>query len=269
MTEAIREWYAAAPKVWRACWCDSEDGNVYAATDRHGVKLSLMVCDPCGTARVTRYLRDDAITDLYAHRYRALFDNDGPGALFAGQLAHGVGVRKYLGIGKVGCVVDYGSGAGGFLAAFDDCDRLVGVEPGEYARHGVDKGIAMEIVEDSLSLDVGIADYVFAMHTIEHRVDLRRALRDHMRLLKPGGRLVIEVPDLGTYKANYQTLSRYLQTPHYWQFTTETLIAAAASVGLIPLRSAAGTVVEFAIGVGETESDKLLKEGGAICTGRF
>ena len=242
---------------------------MYAATDRHGVKLNLMVCSVCGTARVTRYLRDDAIWDLYANRYRALFDVGGPDSLFDGQVKHGERMRTLLGIGKVGCVVDYGSGAGGFLTAFADCDRRVGVEPGEYAQHGIGRGHAMEIVAESQTLDDGIADYVFAIHTIEHRVDLQRALRDHMRLLKPGGKLVIEVPSLSTYKESYQTLSRYLQTPHYWQFTTETLIAAAASVGLVPLRHAAGTVVEFAIGVGEMESDKLLKEGGAICTGRF
>lgn len=269
MSDAIREWYAAAPKQWRDCWCGARGGRTYTHPDRHGVVLTLMACDACTTVRVMNYLSDSAIADLYANRYRALFDTDGPDALFAGQIAHGKGVKAYLGIGAVGVIVDYGSGAGGFLAAFPDAGRRIGIEPGEYARHGKDAGHDMEIVDDARDADSASADYVFAMHTIEHRVDLKSALRDHMRLMKPGGKMVVEVPDLGAYRENYQTLSRYLQTPHYWQFTGDTLIAAAESVGLRARRSAPGALVEFDIGGDDSATSRLLVEGGAACTGRY
>lgn len=268
MTDAIREWYASAPKTWRACWCGCTEGTRYAHPDRHGVPLSLVVCLACTTVRVECYLSDDAIEDFYATKYRAMYDHDGPDALFANQRKAGEGLRKLLGIGALDCVVDYGSGAGGLLAAFPDATRRIGIEPGEYASHG-ESACPMFIVDDSDHINDGVADYVFAIHTIEHMTSLQWALRDHMRMMKPDGRLVVEVPSLAMAGKSYGTLSNYLQVPHYWQFTHDTLIAAARSVGLEPTRSAPFAIVEFKRATaGASESDQALIQGGAQCMGQ-
>ena len=262
--KSIREWYANAPKVRRPCWCGWHTGNVYAHEDRHGVPLELIVCGRCSTVRVANYLSDEAIDDLYRTKYRALFDNDGPAAIYDAQLKNGVAMRKALGITSAECVIDFGSGAGGLLDAFPDA-RAIGIEPGEYARYGQARGSKAEIATHASPAFDGCADYVFAIHTLEHRVDLVVALAMHAALLKPDGRLVVEFPSLAVYERSYETLSRYLQAPHYWQFTEATLVDAARRSGLTATRRGRPEgVVEFCLSTNvDSESDHLLKTGGA------
>ena len=267
VTEAIREWYASAPKEWRDCWCGYDDeGPIYAHEDRHGVPLELIVCARCSTVRVSDYLSNDAIDDFYATKYRALFDGEGPDAIYDRQLNQGRALRVLLGIGDVETVIDFGSGAGGLLDAFPD-SRTIGVEPGEYAHHGVNRHGSKATIIPSASFGwlAGCADYVFAIHTLEHRVDLGFAFHQHAALLKPTGRLVVEIPSLANFAKDYGTLSRYLQVPHYWQFTASTLIDAARHSGLTPTRIGKPEgLVEFGLSseLG-SESEELLKSGGA------
>lgn len=63
----------------------------------------------------------------------------------------------------------------------------------------------------------GSFDFVFASHCLEHLVDPATGLRNWLRILKPGGHLVISVPDEDMYEqgAFPSTFNR----DHKWTFT--------------------------------------------------
>ncbi|HEX8442045.1 MAG TPA: methyltransferase domain-containing protein [Allosphingosinicella sp.] len=60
-------------------------------------------------------------------------------------------------------------------------------------------------------------DFVFASHCLEHLVDPREGLRNWMRIVKPGGHLIINVPDEDMYEQGIfpSTFNR----DHKWTFT--------------------------------------------------
>ena len=60
-------------------------------------------------------------------------------------------------------------------------------------------------------------DFVHSSHCLEHMVDARAALASWIRIVKPGGYLVITVPDEDMYEQG-QWPSRY-NSDHKWTFT--------------------------------------------------
>jgi SAM-dependent methyltransferase len=60
-------------------------------------------------------------------------------------------------------------------------------------------------------------DFVHSSHCLEHMVDVRIALANWIRIVKPGGFLVITVPDEDMYEQQ-QWPSRY-NSDHKWTFT--------------------------------------------------
>jgi predicted SAM-dependent methyltransferase len=68
---------------------------------------------------------------------------------------------------------------------------------------GIQPGPAVDIVSDCTSMPMiadGSCEEVYASHVFEHlgyNTDLPKALREVIRVLRPGGRLMASVPDLG------------------------------------------------------------------------
>ncbi len=60
-------------------------------------------------------------------------------------------------------------------------------------------------------------DFVHSSHCLEHMVDVRAALKSWIRILKPGGHLIVTVPDEYLYEHNYWP-SRF-NIDHKWSFT--------------------------------------------------
>ncbi|MFN2426920.1 MAG: class I SAM-dependent methyltransferase, partial [Candidatus Binatia bacterium] len=103
-----------------------------------------------------------------------------------------------------GRVLDIGCGRGDFLMACrQDGWDVAGVEQ---------SGTPIMEMRRSLQLDVGTTeeldsrpdasfDVVTMWHVFEHMVDPRAMLRRSFRLLRPGGVLVVEVPNFGSWQA--------------------------------------------------------------------
>lgn len=205
--------------------------------------LPLAVCAACDlTFRPS--LTDDAATrDLYeggryaqTHRTAGHDDPDDAERRAYARSRVGFVTAHVAGLGRL---VDVGAAGGAFVAeaaraGFD----ASGIEPvARFARHarevlGVD-------VRDGRVEDVGAAsaDVITLWHVLEHLPDPRGALEQLRRALRPGGSLVLEVPNLESLAAALQgTGWTHLDVAtHVTHFTPATLRAALSGAGLQPV----------------------------------
>lgn len=138
---------------------------------------------------------------------------------------------------KRGELLEVGSGLGYLLAYFrDDGWNVRGVEPDEaitrHARkvHGLD--IQTKILPDAAFPDASF-DAVLMMHVIEHVPDPQATLREILRVLKPGGMLVMETPRYDTLM--FKLLGRRERSlsceGHIYFFTSKTLREISEKTG--------------------------------------
>ena len=76
-------------------------------------------------------------------------------------------------------------------------------------------------------------DFVTSSHCLEHMVDVNVSLKNWIRVLKPGGYLVITIPDEEMYEHS-QWPSRY-NGDHKWSFTTKGISSMPKSINAIDL----------------------------------
>lgn len=129
--------------------------------------------------------------------------------------------------GAPGFVVDVGCGNGTFLVeARRRGWKTLGVEPAESARKLCQEaGIDTIRPADMGNIPAASADVVTLWHSLEHVHDLTGTLRECRRMLRPGGRLLIGVPNIASpLAAAYGEHWAGLDMPlHLWHFTPESM----------------------------------------------
>lgn len=99
-------------------------------------------------------------------------------------------------------VLDYGCGGGSFLKLAEDCGwEAVGVDPDKIAvANARAEGLNVQLggieVYDGMT---SIFDVITIKHVIEHLHDPVSVLRSCCRLLKPGGKIWLETPNIDSY----------------------------------------------------------------------
>ena len=86
-------------------------------------------------------------------------------------------------------------------------------------------------------------DFVHSSHTLEHMVDPKVALENWIRITKPGGHLIISIPDEDLYEqGNFnEKFNRY----HQWSFTIwKTHSWSEKSINLLELITKLGNPIE-------------------------
>jgi SAM-dependent methyltransferase len=106
-----------------------------------------------------------------------------------------------------------------------DTSGSVGCEAGRTSlANVVASGDALSMFEDS-SLD-----FIVARHNLEHYHDPARTLREWTRVLRPGGRIGVVVPD-------HEKVDTYALDPtHYCHFTRESLATLVRDIGTLQVR---------------------------------
>lgn len=98
-----------------------------------------------------------------------------------------------------GALLDVGCGDGSFLAHAQQCGwQVLGLEPDPKAAEQVRKA-GVNVIEGGLgrlAARAGVFDAITLSHVIEHVHDVKDVLRACYRLLKPGGQLWIETPNV-------------------------------------------------------------------------
>ena len=87
-------------------------------------------------------------------------------------------------------------------------------------------------LDDPLPFDGGAFDLAVALDVLEHVADDEAALRELARVVAPGGRLLVTVPQYGWLWGEHDVLAH-----HHRRYTRSLLLGRAAAAGLRPRRS--------------------------------
>ncbi|MCW5888990.1 MAG: class I SAM-dependent methyltransferase [bacterium] len=221
-----------------SCWCDAPDPRPLAAwTLPGGTAVSMVRCARCGV-HALRPPPDDAVL---ARAYAA--DYYGASARkFVGPIARGVAwfqegrarqATRLLPPG--GRVLDVGCGNGGFLAALARRGfRVEGTERTADGAARVPEGIPVHVGDlVDLALPAATYDLVTLWHVFEHLRRPDAALARIRTLLRPGGTLLMAVPNAGSWQARLFRRHWFHHDPprHLWAFDPPSLLALLCRAG--------------------------------------
>jgi 2-polyprenyl-3-methyl-5-hydroxy-6-metoxy-1,4-benzoquinol methylase len=180
----------------------------------------------------------DEVESIYDTRYydhSETFNGDSP----AGPAAVG-GRFNHVPVLPGGRFLDVGCGTGGLIAAMARLGmQAEGVEPSR-AAVGVARAAGLKVACGMLH-EAGHPDDAFdrvsLFHVLEHTPDPVTVLRECRRVLKPGGVLVVGVPNFDSLVFSVVGDGWVgLQLPtHFQHFSPDSLAAAAERAGLRPL----------------------------------
>jgi SAM-dependent methyltransferase len=152
-------------------------------------------------------------------------------------------------------LLDVGSSVGSVLeAALERGWEAVGTDVSASAvRFCRERNLPCRLFDGvTLPFDDGSFDVLTSWHVIEHVADVRRALAEWFRVLRPGGVMALETPDAASPIVRFRG-SRYRKfwaPEHTYTFTPPTLAAFIAESGFkIMRRPAFGRLGELSVGM--------------------
>lgn len=126
-----------------------------------------------------------------------------------------------------GQVLDIGCSTGTFLGLFMERQWEVwGVEPSHAAKVARKKGIrVIKNTFEKARLPRNYFDLVILNHTLEHMIDPLKVLKKAGRLLKKGGVVFVDVPNVASLSSRIlgEKWPYLLPEEHKWQFTRKSL----------------------------------------------
>ena len=198
-----------APGLIRVAPCAVCDGT--KARERYAIRGSrfrVVVCEDCGLGTVYPKPSPEQIARFYPPEYYG-----GPGKKFT-PLIESL-VRKAAswnaskltkGLPKGSRVLDVGCGRGVLLTSLADKEMEThGFEISRIAAEGADprSKIAIAPSLQEAEYPAGYFDLVVLCHVLEHLPNPAGTLLEIRRILKPGGRLVVSVPNFSSWQARW------------------------------------------------------------------
>jgi SAM-dependent methyltransferase len=208
--------------------CDTRRSRPRFAIE--GMPGRIVVCVECGLGRIDPLPTDDEIRELYPDAYYGA-----PGQKFEGTVeavVRLVGARhvRFLasGLPSGARVLDLGCGRGVLLGALADRGLEVhGVEMSAEAAQGADPRAEIRIASQlrDAGYPAAFFDEVIVWHVLEHLRDPRGTLQEIRRILRPGGRLVVSVPNFTSVQARWAGAAWFhLDVPrHLYHFPVSAL----------------------------------------------
>ncbi len=133
-----------------------------------------------------------------------------------------------------GILLDIGCGTGDFLAAAKSSGwQVKGYEPNEKARKiALQKDV--ELTDSTEDLKDNSVDVITMWHVLEHVPDVKAQITELKRLVKPGGTIIIAVPNYKSFDAHhYQNHWAAYDVPrHLWHFSKKSIQSLFAAQGL-------------------------------------
>lgn len=199
-----------SPKICPVCTNDDlQKGAKVADHFLSGEVFTLLICPQCKVQITTPQPPSDKIFSYYASDEYVSHNDSKKGLInSAYQVVKSITLRQKEKLirefGQKGSLLDYGSGTGDFLLHCKKQGWVVnGAEPDEKARKlsqekGLDVFDLSEINQTKNRFDV-----ITMWHVLEHTYDPNKTVEQLKSLLKPGGILVIAVPNYSSYDAQH------------------------------------------------------------------
>jgi len=221
--------------------CAGDSFETIATLDRDGAELETVICTTCGLVSHAHVPSAADLAAFYAREYREAYHGECmPSARRVVRAWHNGGrILGRLGplLAPGAAVFEIGAGIGCTvkrfeLAGFD----AHGIEPHDgfqqFSRERLRARVGHATIED-VPLDRSL-DAVLLVHVIEHFGSPRAALRRIHGMLRAGGMLYVECPNLG---APFTVRHRLFHRAHTYNFTASTLRMLATSCGFETVRS--------------------------------
>jgi SAM-dependent methyltransferase len=198
----------------------------FLANRRGVVHGQIQSCNHCGFVFTNPQFSSDEYDEIYKN---APGPSDSTVTLDEGDARRFRRLAKNVrsDVGRFGRFLDFGCGRGGFLLAMND-PMGIGFEVGEPAASSVGPsqvttGKFLD-VSGGPGFEKGSFDLITAFDVFEHLPNLDEYVEVLSGLLKPGGHLVITVPDVDSWNARLAGArwNMYL-LEHLWYFNRETL----------------------------------------------
>lgn len=198
-----------------------------------GQRFSYRECLVCGLQRIDPWPDAATLAAAYSERYYGGGTTKFVRVLeFLRNAFCRLRVRRVLresGISR-GHVLDIGCGNGKFLELMSQAGwEISGTEirGTAYARAEKVAGIHLYPVEEGMRLPLADAsvDVVTIWHVLEHVSDPKALLAECRRVMKEGGMLLVEVPNVGSWQARWSGRKWFHLDPprHFYEFTDASL----------------------------------------------
>lgn len=231
-------------------WCESENARLHIElkdlflTQEH---FKILECKECGLLFTTPRPQKDEICKYYkSEEYYSHQENKEGFIPKVYEKVKSINLKnkyKMTTEGKVkGKALDIGCGVGDFLHTMEQHGwECTGVEPSEEAKVIAKKRIKAQVLasEDQENLPDSSFDVITMWHVLEHVDALRWQIQQLYRLCKPGGRIVIALPNYKSYDGQYYKAewAAYDVPRHLNHFNKETLIKIFEESGLRPVKT--------------------------------
>lgn len=183
-------------------WVEIDDLQIlYGAASGIPGTQRLVLCLDCQTLYENPRYPEEVITSGYVSTVEANFDSQHAMRVKSFSRA----LRSLRGeIPSQGVLLDIGTAGGAFLEAARELGyTAIGLEPSPYlVEQGQSRGLNIfQGTMDSHSFDHGAFDMVCLWDVLEHVPYPKDTLSKVKLLLKPGGVLLVNYPDIGTWQA--------------------------------------------------------------------
>ena len=212
------------------------DVDLYRQSDPNNLNCRIVKCRQCGLV----YANPRESTELMAEIYRDVEDDDYLEQKPAKDASYRWNVERLERYVRGGRVLDVGCGHGFFLSLLDAGRwERVGVEPTRAAARYGREQLGLDIrpvflAENELPREH--FDVVTMFHVLEHVADPKRDLRYVHALLKPGGYLYVEFPDVSSVFARWRKRRWwYVMRFHTYYFNRATARRILAETGFVPV----------------------------------
>lgn len=189
----------------------------------HNPEIDMLITSPQPPARqLFKYYQSD--------QYISHTDKDRGLLATIYQMVKKYAIKRKLALikkrnGGIGKLLDIGAGTGDFLAAAKKVGWQVdGVEPNRRANDlAKEKGLVLQTELETFQ-DAHF-DVVTLWHVLEHIPNLEETVAQLSHLVRPGGTLIIAVPNFKSYDAKYygQFWAAYDVPRHLWHFSQKAI----------------------------------------------